>query len=435
MKTAGDTRFLVALLSAVVVVSGCSYREVAPNKEVAERLSQTYPTRNLTGFTQGLRCMDSMFESRQVEPVYVTSAPIPDYTENRGAAGYGARDMLISALSEMTKQSAAIRFVAFDRSTPDIVALQNSHPQKANLRVPDFFIRGAVTQINTSPYSKQRGTSLSIGEVSEDISGGGATTSGSVSLATVSIDLAMGLISNYQLLPGVFSANTFTVGKTGVSDELSISLSKVGGVYRASENESKALSEGLRALIEVGAIELFGKLYGVPYWECLAVIGEERPEVYAAHTRYDEWDRQKIDQYVFNFLQKQGYAKRSAQAYEPGLPDSLTLEFRAAILQVRSELNLFGNPGVDKPLFTEIWIMDNIEEADPSNRGGAVPLSPARNQPATDNASAGSSPGSASSKSGESAASVAPGAPAPGSPMRQTPPQRQNNPDIQPGSQ
>jgi len=423
-----------------MVSSGCSYREVAPNKEVNERLSQTYPTRNLTGFTQGLRCMDSMFESRQVEPVYVTSAPIPDYTENRGAAGYGARDMLISALSEMTKQSAAIRFVAFDRSTPDVVALQNSHPQKADLRVPDFFIRGAVTQINTSPYSKQRGTSLSIGEVSEDISGGGATTSGSVSLATVSIDLAMGLISNYQLLPGVFSANTFTVGKTGVSDELSISLSKVGGVYRASENESKALSEGLRALIEVGAIELFGKLYGVPYWECLAVIGEERPEVYAAHTRYDQWDRQKIDQYVFNYLQKQGYAKRSAQAYEPGLPDSLTLEFRAAILQVRSELNLFGNPGVDKSLFTEIWIMDNIEEADPSTRGGAVPLSPARNQPATDSPSAGGSstgsgPDSSSSKSGESAASVAAGAPAPGSPMRQTPPQRQNNPDIQPGSQ
>ena len=139
-------------------------------------------------------------------------------------------------------------------------------------------------------------------------------------------------------------------------------------------------------------------------------------------------------------MQKQGYAKRSAQAYEPGLPDSLTLEFRAAILQVRSELNLFGNPGVDKSLFTEIWIMDNIEEADPSTRGGAVPLSPARNQPATDSPSAGGSstgsgPDSSSSKSGESAASVAAGAPAPGSPMRQTPPQRQNNPDIQPGSQ
>ena len=153
---------LAFFLCALFLVSGCSYRKVAPNDKVNERLSQTYPSRNLTGFTQGLRCMDSMFESRAVEPVYVTSAPIPDYTENRGAAGYGARDMMISALSEMTKDSAAIRFVAFDRSTPDVVALQNSHPQKKDLRVPDFFIRGAVTQINTSPYYRQRGASMSI---------------------------------------------------------------------------------------------------------------------------------------------------------------------------------------------------------------------------------------------------------------------------------
>ena len=132
-------RVFVLAVSASLVVGGCSHRKVSPNEEIKEQLSQTYPSRNLTGFTQGLRCMDSMFEARQVEPVYVTSAPIPDYTENRGAAGYGARDMLISALSEMTKQSAAIRFVAFDRSTPDVVALQNSHPQKADLRVPDCY--------------------------------------------------------------------------------------------------------------------------------------------------------------------------------------------------------------------------------------------------------------------------------------------------------
>lgn len=424
---------LAFFLCALFLVSGCSYRKVAPNDKVNERLSQTYPSRNLTGFTQGLRCMDSMFESRAVEPVYVTSAPIPDYTENRGAAGYGARDMMISALSEMTKDSAAIRFVAFDRSTPDVVALQNSHPQKKDLRVPDFFIRGAVTQINTSPYSRQRGASMSIGEVSEDINGGGATTSGSVSLATVSLDLAMGLVSNYQLLPGVFSANTFTVGKTGVSDELSLSLSKVGGVYRASENESKALSEGLRALIEVGAIELFGKLYGVPYWECLAVIGEERPEVHSAHKLYAKWDRSKIDRYVFDYLASNGYMNRGATPYVAGVESALSLEFRAAILQIRSELNLFGNPGVDRPLFTEIWIADNVEDASPARRGSASPMSPSRNAADDDSDGGGDNEVSGGVRVGVGASLG--GAAAPGQAMRQTPPQRQNNPEVQPGSQ
>ncbi len=424
-------KWLVAGIAITMLTAGCSYRRVQPSSEIQEQMSQTYPTRNLTGFTQGLRCMDSMFMARRVEPVYVTSAPLPDYTENRGAAGYGARDMLISALSEMTKESGAIRFVAFDRSTPDIVALQNSHPQKKELRIPDFFIRGAVTQINTSPYSKQRGASLSVGEISEDISGAGATNSSSVSLATVSLDLAMGLVSNYQLLPGVFSANTFSVGKTGLSDNLSISLSKVGGVYRASENQSKALSEGLRALVEVGSIELFGKLYGVPYWECLAVIGEERPEIYQAHRLYKEWDSERVERYVFDYLRGRGYLSKGAEPYVDGLENALSLEFRAGILQVRSELNLFGNPGVDRSLFTELWIMDNVARADPTSRGRASPLSPARAQ-AMPNSVA--KPDSVSSE-GPSSALESPVAPSPGSQVRQTPPQPRNRPDIQPGSQ
>lgn len=426
---------VISGLAIASLVAGCAHREVTPNPDVAERMSQTYPTRNLTGFTQGLRCMDAMFEARQVEPVYVTSAPIPDYTENRGAAGYGARDMLISALSEMTKQSAAIRFVAFDRSTPDIVALQNSHPQKKNLRIPDFFIRGAVTQINTSPYSKQRGGSLSIGEVSEDINGGGATTSGSISLATVSLDMAMGLVSSYQLLPGVFSANTFSVGKTGISDELSISLSKVGGVYRASENESKALSEGLRALVEVGAIELFGKLYGVPYWECLAIIGEERPEILWAHQRYQDWDRAKINRFVFDYLNDKGYLKRGATVYAQGSDSALSLAFRAAILQIRNELNLFGTPSVDKPLFTEIWIRENQDDADPTMRGSSAPFSPARvsakKASTTSAAPAGSEDSAAQANQKATPTAPAPDAP----PQHNTPPQRQNTANIQPGSQ
>jgi len=38
--------------------------------------------------------MDRMFLKYKVEPVYMTSAPIPDYSEGRGTAGYGARDMM-----------------------------------------------------------------------------------------------------------------------------------------------------------------------------------------------------------------------------------------------------------------------------------------------------------------------------------------------------
>ena len=426
---------LLISMASVLFATGCAHtnKTVSLSKDEKEKYSLGYPTRNLTGFTQGLRCMDAMFIARDVDPIYITAAPIPDYTENRGAAGYGARDMLISAISEMTKRSAALRFVAFDRSTPDIVAMQNSHPKKKDLRIPDFFIRGAVTQINTSPFSKQRGGSLSVGEVATDVQGGGATTSGSISLATVSLDLAMGLVSNYQLLPGVFSANVFSVGKTGSSDELTFSMTKVGAVYRASKNESKALSEGLRALIEVGSIELIGKLYGLPYWECLAVIGEHRPEVETANEYYDKWSAKRVDSYIFDYLVEENYLSSRASMYS-GKDRALSLPFRAAILQLRSELNVFGGPGIDRELFAEIWINRNRQESSPIVRGKDAPLSPAI-VPAPIGKSASVDRKARSSDDLSTRESSAPTVRAPDAPpVRTTPPPPNTRRDIQPNS-
>ncbi|HZX31011.1 MAG TPA: hypothetical protein VFF03_06645, partial [Rhodocyclaceae bacterium] len=340
-----------ALLGSIL--AGCSGAPVTAPEDVRENLSATYPVRTLTGFTEGLACMDQMFIRHKVEPIYVTAAPIPDYSESRGGAGYGARDMMISAISEMSKESAAIRFVAFDRQTPDIVALQSSHPKKGSLRVPDFFIRGAVTQINTSPYMKQRGGSLNFGNITEDIQGGGYSGSNSVALSSVSLDLAMGLVNNYQILPGVFSANTFSVEKRGSSDELSISLKKLGAVYSVSENRADALSRALRALVEVGTIEVFGKLYNLPYWECLAAIGETTPERDKARAQYGAMSQAERADFVLVTLRS---LKMAGADVRPLQQDgSLTPEFRRALMQYRMRHNIFGGSGVDFAIFERAW--------------------------------------------------------------------------------
>lgn len=345
-------RFASIAVSFCAVLCGCSIAPVKPPEHIAEAYSATYPVRTLTGFTEGLACMDKMFIARKVEPIYITAAPIPDYSESRGGAGYAARDMLISAIAEMSKESAALRFVAFDRQTPDIVALQASHPKKASLRIPDFFIRGAVTQINTSPYSKQRGASLNVGQLNDQFQGSGLTNSTSLSLASVSLDLAVGLVNNYQILPGVFSANTFSVEKRGSSDELSISLKKLGAVYSVNENSADALSRALRVLVEVGVIELFGKLYNIPYWECLAVVGEATPERNRAHELYAGMSEQQRADYVLEHLKSLKMAAPPTAAFDA--EGKLTTDFRNALMQYRVRHNVFGG-GVDFAIFERAW--------------------------------------------------------------------------------
>lgn len=335
-----------------VYLSGCAVIAPQAPEDVRERYSSAYPVRTMTSFTEGLVCMDRMFSANKVEPIYVTAAPIPDYSENRGGAGYAARDMLISAIAEMTRNSAAIRFVAFDRQTPDIVALQSTHPKRGSLRIPDFFIRGAVTQINTTPYSKQIGDSLSVAGKGTTFLGGGLGTSASLTMSSVSLDMAVGLVNNYQMLPGIFTANTFSVEKRSNSNELSISLKRIGAVFSVNENQAEALSLALRGLIEVGTIELFGKLYNLPYWECLAEIGDNAPMREMARSRYAELSVEERTAYVATHLVKAKLLPDGVPLFEKG---SYTPQLARALMQYRMQHNVLGGGIIDYPLFERIY--------------------------------------------------------------------------------
>lgn len=369
----------ILIIGAIACLSGCAVTTPQAPEDVRERYSSAYPVRTMTSFTEGLVCMDRMFAANKVEPIYITAAPIPDYSENRGGAGYAARDMLISAISEMTRNSAAIRFVAFDRQTPDIVALQSTHPKRGSLRIPDFFIRGAVTQINNTPYSKQIGDSLSIAGKGENFLGGGLGTSASLTLSSVSLDMAVGLVNNYQMLPGIFSANTFSVEKRSNSDELSISLKRIGAVFSVNENQAEALSLALRGLVEVGTIELFGKLYNLPYWECLAEIGDNAPMREAARSRYAEMSVEDRMAYVAAQLVKEKLLAEGAPLLENG---GYSPQLSRAVMQYRMQQNVLGSGVVDYPLFERIFTREQrvailAQAASPGSAAGMANESPA----------------------------------------------------------
>ncbi len=311
--------------------------------------------------------MDRMFLKYKVEPVYMTSAPIPDYSEGRGTAGYGARDMMITALSEMSKESAAIRYVAFDRTTPDIVSMQNAHPKKANLRVPDFFVRGAITQINTAPYSKQIGDSVNIGTVGS-VLGASAGGSSSVTLQSVSLDVSLGLINNYQMLPGVHSANTFSIEKNSDSNEYSLSFAKIGAIYSVNENEAQTMSLALRGLVEVSVIELFGKLYSLPYWECLAKIGQDAPQNIATRKRYDDMPYSERIKYVSSQLIRHKVLAAGDPSENSGEP---TPALGNAVMEYRVRSGQLGGVHVDFAVFERL-VRDATEDS--KRTLGAFPL-------------------------------------------------------------
>lgn len=352
------------------LLASCSIYEAEVPEEVLEEHPVAHPVRALTGFSDGLVCLGRMLQERKVQTIYITSDDIPDYSENNGSAGYGAKEMMVSALSRLSEENGLVRYVAYDRRTPNIVALHNSHPKKQNLRIPDFFIRGAITQIQTSPYSKQLGHSLNLGEgalgnQAKNFLGAGISNSNSVSVSSVTLDMNMGLMSNYQILPGVNSSNTMSVTKKGDSSEITVSFTKVGGIYSDNENRAGALSNAMRSLIEVGMVELIGKLYNVPYEDCLASLDKNSIFATKIREKYDSLSKSERYQFVGNEMYRQGLIKADDPILEDGEP---TEEFQLKIASYRVKNGLYPNTSVDYRLFEKAYLQS--KQAPKTLKGG-----------------------------------------------------------------
>src|SRR5438067_531749 len=107
-------RAIVSVIITSMLFSACSQMEVKPevmaNTETVRKGPQDAPRRSITGFSDGLRCMDSTLLFYGVRDVSALVEDLPDQTKKVNA---GTKDMLISAISDMTARSRAVRLVTF----------------------------------------------------------------------------------------------------------------------------------------------------------------------------------------------------------------------------------------------------------------------------------------------------------------------------------
>jgi len=116
-----STRFACALV-ITALAAGCATvnpkEQVAQETQAMRRGPESVPQHNITGFSDALRCMDSTFITYGVRNVSVLVEDITDQTKKVNA---GTKDMLISAVSDMTKRSRAIRLVIYGQDAGNVV--------------------------------------------------------------------------------------------------------------------------------------------------------------------------------------------------------------------------------------------------------------------------------------------------------------------------
>jgi len=324
------------LASLALGLSACA----TPPPETASVVVQTKtpPVRNITSFSAALRCMDDLFLSNGYRNIIITSAGIPDAT---GEISTGTREMLISAISRMSVRSNAFRYVDYDPLQIDVHQLHQLVDSSGQFRAPSYYIRGAITQLDEGVLNSSQGFGFSFAgtDVGLDF---GVNKNQVVSLVTLDMNLAH--FKSRQILPGMSANNSLAVVRSGRAADAGGRIKKAGIFFNISLDQSEGVHQGVRTLVELGAIETLGKLTKVPYWNCLQ-IEATNPAVRAEASNW--FQSLKLDERI-TFVQR---ALTGSGYYSGPINGVLDQNTSDAIAVYQRENNLIPSGRVDFQLY------------------------------------------------------------------------------------
>lgn len=260
---------LLSLLSTNLMAADMASTDVASATAAASR-PKTGPTKTITNFSSALRCMDGLFQAFGKQGILITGGGIPDET---GKVRTGTKDMMISAVSAMSRNSGAFEFVDLHAAGGDLgqlFALRGNAPR----RVPNFYIRGSITQMDENVLSKTKAGGISLGSDtrgsdSSDILGLALGASTTEVADMMSMDISIGDVASRRILPLTTTSNTMVITKSSRSMEGGNTFGKVGLSFNMDRSQAQGQGATTRALLELSLIEALGKFTQVPYWRCL----------------------------------------------------------------------------------------------------------------------------------------------------------------------
>jgi len=289
------------------------------------------PMRNMTSFSQAMSCMDRLFIKHGVNNHDIASTSIPDAT---GKITLGIKDMLINAVSNMSRNSKAFRYLDYASSSDGIGdTIQNMTAEMGvanlNLSIPEIYIRGSISQVDNRVTAGNNRVGINASEFEA-----GASQNRSNSMIT--LDLQLFDMMTRTLIPGMSSSNTIVVTRNGYGFDVGAQIQKAGINFAFDQSETESSGQGVRNLVELAAIELLGKWTKTPYWNCLNIDSTNPLAKEEIKAWYDDMDDGERIQFIKKGLLSFGY-------YKSYIDESMNNEFNAALTQYQADKGLVPN--------------------------------------------------------------------------------------------
>ncbi len=309
-------------IAAVVLLAGCS----TPMNARQDANFQSYgyaadrptvrPVRSLSNFSDSLMCMDRLFRESGMPTVLITSKQLPDYS---GRVAVATKEMVVTALSQMSRVSSAFRFVDYEVDIARQDTVQNLttillNNNQIQLQRPALYVSGAVSFVDQNVLRN----TMDVGTSASRLETGYSRTRNAT---VIGLEMHLGDFRSRTIIPGLDSANEVIIGNGGQGLDLAGRIGSYGVQFSMGRDYAQGSGPAMRTLVELGMIELVGKWARLPYWQCLT-LDQTHPE-FQRQLRdwYDEGNASVQYNLVRRSLISQGYLSESTPGYEAQSPE------------------------------------------------------------------------------------------------------------------
>jgi hypothetical protein len=339
---------IVWLVCSTMLLSACVSN---PSQQtLSEVRSQANPTdrssRAVTNFTPALRCMDEMMFNQGIRDITLMMEEFRDITQKLPIS---TRDMMTSAVSDMTRRSRAVRLSVFGSDQQNLTQfLQQAQKQSAFAVVPQYSMRGNISQLDDGV--EKRGASVGLG-LAERLFGVRFGTE--TKFSVLGFDAALVETEGMTLLPGVSSKNLTVLASRDASagdGEAKLTNPGLDVVFSFSASRSEGTAQAARNMVELAAVELMGKLVRLPYWQCVNVSDSD-PEV---QREMEDWFLSMDAQELRSFLQER---MRERRYFEGAIDGQESARFSEATTAYRRAMGLPPTGDMDLAFFKRFIVV------------------------------------------------------------------------------
>ena len=318
---------IITIVAAAVALTlaGCAtpYRPSDQDAKFAAQASATnrpliQPARSFSSYSSSLACMDHLLRDMRLPTTLITSKYIPDAS---GKVTVAAKEMVITALSQMSRTSSAFRFVDYEVDIVRQDTVQNLTTlllgaNQMQIQRPALYVSGAISFVDQNIINNRSDAGTSASRLELAYSKNRAST-------LVGLELHLGEFRTRTLIPGIESANEVVISNGGQGLDVAGRIGRYGVQFNVGRDFAQGTGAALRTLVELGVIEVIGKWARVPYWQCLS-LDQTHPDFQRSLLDWYNADSEAQKRTnVIKALTARGYLKASGMAGDAELKRSL----------------------------------------------------------------------------------------------------------------